>query len=70
MLRMPIPRVWALLSAIGPEVSLFSASSFKVGFQNARMVAAGVWAQLSPICPKKIRCFLLVVFWRLRKIYE
>ena len=35
MLRIVIPRVWALLSAIGPKLSLVSASSFKAGLLNA-----------------------------------
>jgi len=35
MLRMVIARVWALLSAICPKVSLLFGSNFKVGFFDA-----------------------------------
>jgi len=56
MVRMVIPRVWALLSGIYPKVSLFFASNFKVGFLKS---TNGVGSNLSPIlcclsaiCPK------------------
>ena len=56
MLRMVIPRVGALFSAICPKVSLFFASNFKVGFlksTNGDGLALGPFlCYLSDICPK------------------
>ena len=54
-------RIWALLSAICPKVSLFFASSFKVSFQNATNDES--WGLGSIICYLSQSCgaFLLVL---------
>jgi len=52
LLRRAIPRIWVLLSAICPKVSLCFPSSCKVGLLNAKMVILRIWALLSAFCHK------------------
>ena len=60
MIRMVIPRVWALLSVICSKGSLFFGSSFEVGCYNGGMVIGRIWVLLSAICPK-VSIFFQVV---------
>ena len=52
MLRMVIPRVWALLSAICPQVSLFLPLILRLAFRMLRMVIPRVSDLLCASCLK------------------
>ena len=56
MLRMVIPRVWALFSVICHKVLLFF-SGLNILLTMLQILIGRVWALLSPISPKSLLFF-------------